>query len=255
MMKNILEISNLKVSMGEDDSVKQIIKDVSFSVAKGETLVILGPNGSGKTTIAKAITGYPNILVEGEAIFQGENLFEMNPAQRSQKGIFLSFQNPVEIPGVTVSNFIRTAINARLDKDKPINLREYIAKLNNAMSSLGIPKEFAHRELNHGFSGGEKKKAEMLQLMMLSPSLAILDETDSGLDVDALKNVCSGINDLKKANKDLSLIVITHYKRMLEYLEADRVLVLVDGSIVKTGGKELVHLIEEKGFEDFKKND
>jgi Fe-S cluster assembly ATP-binding protein len=247
-MKNVvLDIKNLKVSMD-----KEIIKDISFNVTKGETLVIIGPNGSGKTTIAKAITGFPNINVSGSISFMGDDLLNLSPSERSKKGIFLSFQSPVEIPGVTVSSFIRTAINSRRPKDKPINLRDYISKLNDAMKVLGIPKEFAHRELNHGFSGGEKKKAEMLQLMMLEPSLAILDETDSGLDVDALKNVCASINNLKEKNKDLSLIVITHYRRMLDYLEADRVLVLVDGKIVKTGDRGLVHLIEEKGFEGFK---
>ena len=243
----VLDVKNLSVSMD-----KEIIKDVSFNVSKGETLVIIGPNGSGKTTIAKAITGFPGINVSGSVNFMGDDLLDLSPSDRSRKGIFLSFQSPVEIPGVSVSSFIRTAINSRRPKDSPINLREYISKLNDAMSALGIPKEFAQRELNHGFSGGEKKKAEMLQLMMLNPTLAILDETDSGLDVDALKNVCKSINDLKQKNKDLSLIVITHYKRMLEYLAADRVLVLVDGKIVKTGTRELVHLIEEKGFEGFK---
>jgi len=164
----------------------------------------------------------------------------------------MSFQNPVEIPGVTVSNFLRTAINARRSKESPINVKEFISLLNKAMADLKISKEFAYRELNHGFSGGEKKKAEMLQLLMLSPKLAILDETDSGLDVDALKNVCAGINNLRRANDDLSLIVITHYKRMLEYLDVDKVLVLIDGKIVKVGGKELVNLIDEQGFEGFK---
>ncbi|MFP4567523.1 MAG: Fe-S cluster assembly ATPase SufC [Candidatus Woesearchaeota archaeon] len=251
MENKIIDVRNLSVSMD-----KEIIKGVSFHVNKGETLVIIGPNGSGKSTIAKAITGFPGIDVNGEIKFSAngelEDLSDLSPSDRAKKGIFLSFQNPVEIPGVTVSNFIRTAINARRSKDKPVNLREYISKLNDTMKLLGIPKEFAQRELNHGFSGGEKKKAEMLQLMMLEPALAILDETDSGLDVDALKNVCSSINDLKKKNKDLSLIVITHYKRMLEYLDVDRVLVLVDGKIVKEGSKELVELIEGEGFEGFK---
>ena len=242
----LLEVKNMKVSMND----KPIIKDLTFNLNKGETLVIIGPNGSGKTTIAKALTGFPGLEVEGTATFKEENLLEMNPAERSKKGLFMSFQNPVEIPGVTVSNFIRTAINSRRPKDNPINIREFINNLNEAMSSLGIPKEFSYRELNHRFSGGEKKKAEMLQLMMLKPELAILDETDSGLDIDALKNVCKSINALKEKNKELGLIVITHYKRMLDYLEADRVLVLKEGQIAQQGNKELINLIEEKGFEE-----
>jgi Fe-S cluster assembly ATP-binding protein len=257
----LLSVKKLSVSMdaelkkdekNDEEKTKKIIKDISFNVNKGETVVIIGPNGSGKTTIAKALTGFPNLSVVGSILFDDEDLLEMNPSERSRKGLFMSFQNPVEIAGVTISNFLRTAINARRPKDSPMNIREFITALNSAMASLNIPKEFAHRELNHNFSGGEKKKAEMLQLLMLNPKLAILDETDSGLDVDALKNVCLGINDLKKINPDLSLIVITHYRRMLEYLNPDRVLVLIDGEIVKEGGRDLVHLIDEKGFEEFK---
>jgi len=246
-MNNILEVKNLKVSMD-----KKIINDVSFNVKKGETIVIIGPNGSGKSTIAKALTGFPDLTVEGSAIFDNKDLFKMNPSLRSRNGLFMSFQNPVEIPGVTVSNFLRTAINARRSKNSPINIKEFISILNKAMINLKIPKEFAYRELNTGFSGGEKKKAEMLQLLMLNPKLAILDETDSGLDIDSLKNVSESINNLKNFNKDLSLIIITHYKRMLDYLNVDRVLVLIEGVIVKEGGKELIDLIDKKGFEGFK---
>lgn len=249
--EKLLDVKNLKV-FADDGMNNEIIKDISLSVNRGESVVILGPNGSGKTTIAKALTGFPNLVVDGKAEFNGENLFDMSPAKRAKKGLFLSFQNPIEVPGVTVSNFIRTAMNARRPKDNPLNLREFVSQLNDAMSALGIPKGFAQRQLNHGFSGGEKKKAEMLQLMMLKPQLAILDETDSGLDVDALKNVCAGINTLKEKQKDLGLIIITHYKRMLEYLNADKVLILIDGKIVKSGGAELVDVIEKDGFEVFK---
>ena len=243
----ILNIKNLNVSTN-----KEIIKNVTFQVKKGETLVIIGPNGSGKTTIAKAITGYPGLKVEGEATYNEENLLRMSAAERSKKGIFMSFQNPVEVPGVSVSNFIRTAINARRTKEEQISIREFITDLNEAMNALGIPKEFSHRELNHGFSGGEKKKAEMLQLIMLKPELAILDETDSGLDIDALKNICKQINILKQKNKDQSLIIITHYKKMLDYIDVDKVIILRNGEIAKQGKKELINIIEEKGFEDIK---
>ena len=244
--EKLLSVKNLKVSLD-----REIIKGVSFDVNKGETLVILGPNGSGKSTIAKALAGFPGLNIEGSATFKEEDLLALNPSLRSRKGLFLSFQSPVEIPGVSVSNFIRTAINSRRAKDNPMNVREFVSSLNDALDSLNIPREFSHRELNRGFSGGEKKKAEMLQLLMLKPDLAILDETDSGLDVDALKNICNQINVLKQKNKDLSLIIITHYKRMLDYLQADKVIVLKDGEFVKEGGEELVCEIEEKGFEGF----
>ncbi|MCC7574517.1 Fe-S cluster assembly ATPase SufC [Candidatus Woesearchaeota archaeon] len=249
--QELLVVKDLFVSMSSD-SGKEIIKNVSFNVNKGETVVIIGPNGSGKSTIAKALTGFPGLNIKGDVIFNDEILFDLSPTERSRKGLFMSFQSPVEIQGVTLSNFLRTAINARRPKDNKINLRDFVSLLNEAMASLNIPKEFAHRDLNHGLSGGEKKKAEMLQLFMLNPVLAILDETDSGLDVDALKEVCLGINKLKELNPDLGLIVITHYKRMLDYLNPDKVLVLVNGEIKKRGGEELVHLIEEKGFEVFK---
>ena len=245
---NLLEVKKLNVTLNE----KKIIRDINFSIKKGETIVIIGPNGSGKTTIAKALTGFPGLEVEGEAKFKGENLLSMNPSKRSKEGLFMSFQNPVEIQGVSISNFIRTAINSRRKKEEKINIKEYIQELNETMNLLGIPKEFSRRELNHGFSGGEKKKAEMLQLMMLKPDLAILDETDSGLDIDALKNVCENINLLKQKNKELGLIIITHYKRMLDYLDVNRVIVIKEGRIIKEGGTELIHLIEEKGFEDIK---
>jgi len=244
-MSNILEVKNLNVSFD-----KEIIKDISFNVKKGEILVILGPNGSGKSTIAKALTGFPGLNVKGTVKFKGEDLLQMKPSERSKKGLFMSFQNPPEIPGVTVSNFLRTAINSRRPKESPINVKDFISILNKAMKDLKIPKEFSYRELNHGFSGGEKKKAEILQLIVLQPELAILDETDSGLDVDALKNISNIINTLKEKNKELGLIIITHYKRMLDYLMADRVIILKEGRIVKQGGKELIQLIEEQGFEE-----
>ncbi len=242
--EKLLSVENLSVSLD-----KKIIKNISFDVGRAETLVIIGPNGSGKSTIAKALTGFPGLNVSGSVSFLGKDLLAMSPSSRAKEGLFMSFQNPVEVPGVSVSNFIRTAINARRP-DNPLSVRDFVSSLNKAMASLGIPKEFSHRELNHGFSGGEKKKAEMLQLMMLDPKLAILDETDSGLDIDALKNICEQINVLKEKNKDLGLIIITHYKRMLDYLDFDRVLVLKNGELIKSGGRELIDIIEKKGFEE-----
>lgn len=244
---NILEIKNFEVSI----EGKKIVKGINLELNKGEVNVIMGPNGSGKSTLASALMGHPKMHTKGTVKLEGKNILELSPEDRSKAGLFLSFQYPAEIPGVTVSNFLRTAINSRRPKDKPIKIPEYIKMLNEKMNLLKVPKEFSSRYLNAGFSGGEKKKMEILQLAVLNPKVAILDETDSGLDIDALKSVCDGINKIRETNKDMSIIVITHYQRMLNYLKPDTVCIMLDGKIVKQDGPELANELELKGYEAF----
>ncbi len=245
---SLLEIKNLNVSV--EDTI--ILKNLNLELDKGEIAVIMGPNGSGKSTLANSLMGHPEFEAKGDVTLDGEDLLDMEADERSKEGVFLSFQYPVTIPGVTVSNFIRTAINTRRDKKDPIKISEYVKLLNENMKLLNIPKEFAGRYLNDGFSGGEKKKMEILQLAMLKPKLAILDETDSGLDIDSLKQVCESINLLKEKNPDMTFLIITHYQRMLNYIEPDKVCVLLDGRIVSQGGPELAHKLEEEGYEGFR---
>lgn len=243
-----LEIKNFEVSI----EGKKIVKGINLELNKGEVTVIMGPNGSGKSTLASALMGHPKMQAEGTAKLEGKNILELSPEERSKAGLFLSFQYPAEIPGVTVSNFLRTAINARRPKENPIKIPEYIKMLNEKMKLLKVPKEFASRYLNTGFSGGEKKKMEILQLAVLNPKFAILDETDSGLDIDSLKKVCEGINAVKKENKDMAILVITHYQRMLNYLKPDTVMIMLDGKIVKKGKAMLANELEEKGYDAFR---
>ncbi len=242
---NLLEIKGLNASVDG----KKILNSLSLDVMRGEVLVIMGPNGSGKSTLAKAITGYPLINVSGKIIFEGEDVMKMKVEDRARAGIFLSFQQPVEIPGITISNFIRTAMNSRRPKNKQIRISEYVVLLNKNLELLKIPREMMSRSIHEGLSGGEKKKIEILQMAMLEPKLAILDETDSGLDVDALKQVCDAINTLKKERKDLTVVIITHYQRMLDYIVPDRICVMKEGKIVKSGGAEIIKEIETKGYE------
>jgi Fe-S cluster assembly ATP-binding protein len=194
------------------------------------------------------LMGHPSYKTSGEISIDGHDIGEASPDERSKKGLFLSFQHPLEIPGVTISNFLRTAINSRLPKEKQIKLLDFMPLLNKNMELLHIPKEFASRYVNEGFSGGEKKKMEILQLLMLKPKAAILDETDSGLDIDALRKVCEGINILKSQDPDMTLLVITHYQRILHYLKPDRICIMKEGKLIKIGGSELVTEIEEKGY-------
>lgn len=245
---NTLELKKFKVKIGD----KEIVKGVDLSLKEGEVAVIMGPNGSGKSTLANGLMGHPNMNTEGNALLSGKDLLELSPDQRSKEGLFLSFQYPEEISGVSVSSFLRAAINARRPKDDPIKLQEYVKLLNEQMKLLGIPKDFSSRYLNQGFSGGEKKKMEMLQLSMLNPKVAILDETDSGLDIDALKSVCNSINKIRAENKKLSFLIITHYQRMLNYIKPDTVCIMFDGKLVKKGGPELAHELEKNGYEAFK---
>jgi len=242
----MLKIENLHVSI----EGKEILKGVTLEVKKGEIHAIMGPNGSGKSTLSSVIAGNEDYEVtKGNIFFNDENIEDLSAEERAHKGIFMSFQYPVEIPGITVTNFIKTAINSNLkargEKDMPAN--EMLKKIREKASLLEIDSRFLSRSLNEGFSGGEKKRNEIFQMAMLEPTLAILDETDSGLDIDALRIVASGVNKLK--NKDNATVVITHYQRLLDHIIPDYVHVLQDGKIVKSGDKNLALQLEERGYD------
>jgi len=242
----MLSIDNLHVSV----EGKPILNGINLDVRAGEVHAIMGPNGSGKSTLSSVIAGNEDYEVtDGDIVYKNENIVELSPEERAHKGIFLSFQYPIEIPGITVTNFIKTAINsnlkARNEDEMPAN--KMLKKIREKAELLEIDSKFLSRTLNEGFSGGEKKRNEIFQMAMLEPSLSILDETDSGLDIDALKIVANGVNKLK--NKDNAVIVITHYQRLLDYIIPDYVHVLHEGKIVKSGDKELAHQLEEKGYD------
>lgn len=242
----MLKINNLHASV--DD--KAILKGINLEVKAGEVHAIMGPNGSGKSTLASVIAGKDDYqMTEGEILFENEDISELAPEERAHKGVFLSFQYPVEIPGVSVTNFIRTAINeTRKAKGlEPMPANEMLKMIREKSEMLEIDRKFLSRSLNEGFSGGEKKRNEIFQMAMLEPKLAILDETDSGLDIDALRIVANGVNKLK--SEDNAVILITHYQRLLDYIVPDFVHVLHEGRIVKSGGKELAHELEEKGYD------
>ena len=242
----MLEIKNLHAKV-ED---KAILNGINLSVNAGEVHAIMGPNGSGKSTLSSVIAGKDEYEVtEGEIFLNKEDLDDLAPEDRAHKGIFMSFQYPVEIPGVSVTNFIKTAINEtrKANGKKELPAKDMLKKIRETAKLLEIDRKFLSRSLNEGFSGGEKKRNEIFQMAMLEPKLAILDETDSGLDIDALKIVANGVNKLK--SKDNAVIVITHYQRLLEYIVPDFVHVLHNGKIVKSGGKELAHELEEKGYD------
>lgn len=243
-----LVIKNLHVSV-EDN---QILKGVNLTIKQGEVHALMGPNGSGKSTLSNIIMGHPAYEVtEGEIWFKGENITELSPDERSHMGIFLAFQYPVAIPGVTLANFLRTAINgqrkAENPEDKGISIPEFRRLLTEKMNALQMDHAFAGRYLNDGFSGGEKKRAEILQMATLQPEIAILDETDSGLDIDALKIVSEGVNTLRGPN--MGVLVITHYQRILNYVQPDYVHVMFAGKVVESGGPELALYLEENGYE------
>ena len=243
-----LEIKNLHVSIDG----KEILKGLDLTVEQGKVHAIMGPNGTGKSTLAYTLMGHPSYTVtEGEVTFKGQNVLELEPDERSRLGIFLAFQYPVAIPGVTVANFLRTAINARRraenPEDKGMPIPEFRKLLKEKMSMLKVDQNFAGRYLNEGFSGGEKKRAEILQMATLHPEIAILDETDSGLDIDALRIVADGVNALM--NKDLGILIITHYQRLLNYIKPDYVHVMLDGKIVESGGPDLALHLEDQGYE------
>jgi len=243
-----LEIKNLHVSI-ED---KEILKGLSLTINQGEIHAIMGPNGTGKSTLAYTLMGHPSYTVtEGEILFKGRNVLELEPDERSREGIFLAFQYPVAIPGVTVANFLRTAINSRRravnPEDKGMPIPEFRKMLKERMDMLKMDHTFAGRYLNDGFSGGEKKRAEILQMATLKPEIAVLDETDSGLDIDALRVVAEGVNAL--AGPELGVLVITHYQRLLNYIKPNFVHIMLDGRIVESGGADLALHLEDQGYE------
>ncbi len=254
-MEKLLEIKDLHVEVENNE----ILKGLSLTINRGEIHAIMGPNGSGKSTLANTLMGHPNYKVtKGEIIFKGQNILELGPDERAALGLFLAFQYPHEVPGVTLFNFLRTAVNSiqkkrtgeDIEKDRKksaSSILQFSKKLNEYMKLLGIEESFSKRYVNEGFSGGEKKRAEILQLAMLKPDLAILDETDSGLDIDALKLVSEGVN--KITTTEQSILVITHYQRLLDYIKPDFVHVLVDGKLVMSDGPELALKLEEKGYD------
>ena len=242
----LLEIHNLHASVGE----KEILKGVDLTIRRGETHAVMGPNGAGKSTLSAVLTGRPDYTVtEGSILYDGRDLLSMSPEERSWAGIFLSFQYPIEIPGVSISTFMKAALDARRKAlgEEPLSGAAFLKLMKEKMAFVQMKGEFAKREVNVGFSGGEKKKNEIFQMAMLDPVLSILDETDSGLDVDALRIVAEGVNALKTPEK--SIIVITHYQRLLESIVPDYVHVLKEGRIVRTGGRELVGEIEAHGYD------
>ena len=247
-----LEIRNLHVAL-EDGTA--IVKGVDLVVAQNEKHAIMGPNGSGKSTLAYALMGHPAYeITEGQILFDGEDVTELGADERSQRGLFLAFQYPHAIPGVTVTSFLRSAINAQRKaanggEDNPVPIPEFRTELLTAMEELKVPRELASRYLNDGFSGGEKKRVEILQMAMLKPKIAVLDETDSGLDIDALRIVANGVNTL--VGPETGALVITHYQRILNYVTPDFVHVFVGGQIVAEGGPELAHKLEAEGYEAF----
>ena len=228
---------------------KKILNGVNLTVKKGEVCALMGPNGSGKSTLAYTLMGHPKYIVEnGEAWYKGQNILLLKPDERAKLGVFLSFQYPQEIPGVSVSNFLRTALNSV--KPNQISVPDFVKLLKERMKLLKIDETFSRRYLNDGFSGGEKKRAEILQLAVLQPEIAILDETDSGLDIDSLKVVAEGVNTL--LGPDLGVLIITHYQRILNYITPDAVHIMVKGRIVKSGGKELAHELEARGYDEYR---
>ena len=237
-----LEIKNLHVSAGD----KQILKGVDLRVRSGEFHALMGPNGSGKSTLANALMGHPNLeITQGEVLLDGEDITEADPDERARAGLFMAFQYPVAIPGVTVTKFLRMIMNAR--REEPISLKDFRKTVEAAMELTRVPRDFSTRYLNEGFSGGEKKRMEILQLALLEPKLAVLDETDSGLDIDALNTVAAGVNAVA-AKTGMGTLIITHYQRILHIVQPEFVHIMFEGRIVKEGGPELVEQLEQRGY-------
>ena len=247
-MTNLLQIKDLHV---ETDG-KLILKGLNLKLEKGKINVLMGPNGSGKSTLANVLIGNPKYHIKkGKILYKGKSINKLKANERAQRGIFLSFQYPQEVSGVTILNFLRTAYNSLNKSEKKISILEFKKMLEEKANSLKLEKDFFNRYLNTGFSGGEKKKSEILQLLTLNPEFAILDETDSGLDIDALKTIANGIK--KFANKDKTILLITHYERILKYLKPDKVFIMLDGKIVKEGNSSLVKKLEKQGYGWLKK--
>jgi Fe-S cluster assembly ATP-binding protein len=246
---SVLEIRNLQVSVVIESGNKEILRGVDLTIKSGETHAIMGPNGSGKSTLAYSIAGHPKYLITGGSVtLDGVDVLEMSVDERAKAGLFLAMQYPVEIPGVSVSNFLRTAVTA-IRGEAP-KVRTWVGEVKAAMSSLEIDTAFSERNVNEGFSGGEKKRHEILQMELLKPKIAILDETDSGLDIDALRVVSEGVNRIKEST-DLGVMLITHYTRILKYIKPDFVHVFANGKIVEEGGSELADKLEEKGYAEY----
>ena len=250
-MENLLEIKNLHATIDG----KEILKGINLTVKAGEVHAIMGPNGSGKSTLSNVLVGHPaDTVTEGEVIYKGKDLLALSPENRSHEGLFLSFQYPVEIAGVSITNFMRAAVNAQRQYKglEPMNATDFLKLMREKRALVNLDSKLANRSVNEGFSGGEKKRNEIFQMAMLEPTLSILDETDSGLDIDALRIVAEGVNKLKR--DDTSTLVITHYQRLLDYIKPDIVHVLYNGRIVKTAGPELALELEERGYDWIKKD-
>ena len=248
MPEALLEIRGLHARVEDEDA--DILRGLDLVVEEGQVHALMGPNGSGKSTLAKVIAGHPGYTVtSGEILFRGADLLELEPDERSRSGVFLAFQYPAEIPGVSIANFLRTAANARLEEDQELDVFAFQKKLVEKMALLKMDDSFATRYVNDGFSGGEKKRNEILQMAVLEPALAVLDETDSGLDIDALKVVSNGVNTLTGADAGLGVLLITHYKRILNYITPDHVHVMMGGRIVESGGADLADKLEAEGYD------
>jgi len=246
----MLRIEGLEARVAEENL--GILNGVDLEVRKGEIHAIMGPNGSGKSTLAKVLAGHPGYEpTSGSVTFLGEDLLELETDERARAGVFLAFQYPVEIPGVSIANFLRTAMQAQLDEGEELDIFDYSDLLTGRMEMLDMDRSFAERHVNEGFSGGEKKRNEILQMAMLKPRLAVMDETDSGLDIDALKIVASGVNTLVEEDPEMSVLLITHYQRLLDYIKPDAVHVMVDGRIVQSGGPEVALELEASGYKAY----
>ena len=248
----VLAVTSLRAKVAEGGL--DILRGVDLAIRPGEIHAIMGPNGSGKSTLAKVIAGHPAYEATGGSVsFRGENLLELEPHERSQAGIFMAFQYPIAIPGVSIANFLRTALQARLEDDEELDLFDFQDLLMERMELLDMDPAFAQRPINDGFSGGEKKRNEILQMAVLKPSLAVMDETDSGLDIDALQVVSQGVNTLRRESPDMSVLLITHYQRILRYIVPDVVHVMYKGRIVESGGPEVAMELEARGYEGYRK--